>query len=62
MYLCTCVRSYFRQFEDSLEKFQHHVCFYHEPEPAPDRKFPEPEPPQNRPAAKPCSVAQMTLF
>ena len=42
----TCVRTYFRQFVASFKKFQHFVLFYQEPEPAPDKKFPEPEPPK----------------
>ena len=40
----TCVRTYFRPFAVSFKKFQHYVLFYQEPEPAPGRKFPEPEP------------------
>ena len=47
----TCVRTYFRHFVVSFQKFQNHVLFYQEP--APDKKFLEPEPPQNRPAPKP---------
>ena len=58
---CTCVETYFRQFEDSFKIFQHHVLFYQELEPALDRKFPEPEPPQNRPAPKPCSSVAWML-
>ena len=42
----------FRQFVVSFKKFQNYVLFYQEPEPAPDKKFPEPEPPQNRLAPK----------
>ena len=56
----TCVRTYFRQFVVSLKKFQdYYVLFYQKPEPALDKKFPEP--PQNRPAQKPCKqVNKMT--
>ena len=49
----TCVRTYIRQFVVSYKKFQNNVLFYQKPEPAPGRKFTEPEPPQNRPAPKP---------
>ena len=48
----TCTRTYFKQFVVGFKKFQNYVLFYQEPEPAPGRKFPEPEPPQNRPAPK----------
>ena len=48
----TCVRQYFRQFLVSFKKFQNYVLFYQEPETAPDKKFPEPELPQNRPTPK----------
>ena len=51
-YSGTCVKTYFRLFVVSLKKFQHNVLFYQEP--ALGRKFPEPLPPQNRPAPKPC--------
>ena len=54
----TCVRTYFRHFLVSFQKFRNHVLLYQEPEPALDKKFrgPEPELPQNRPAPKPCSL------
>ena len=46
MYTCTgaCVRTYFRQFVVSFNKFQNYVLFYQEPEPKPalDKKFLEP--------------------
>ena len=47
-------RGYFRQFVVSFKKFQKYIFFYREPALALDKKFPEPEPPQNRPAPKPC--------
>ena len=53
--------SYFRHFVVSFQKFQNSVLFYQEPEPAPDKKFPESEPPQNRPAPKPCTVPFYSL-
>ena len=37
-----------------FKKLQNYVLFYQEPEVDPDKKFPEPERPQNRPAPKPC--------
>ena len=53
----TCVKTNFRQFVPvvSFKKFQKYVLFYQEPKTAPDKKFPEPEPPQTRPTPKPCS-------
>ena len=39
----TCVRICFKQFVVSFQKFHNYVLFYQEP-----------EPPQNRPAPKPC--------
>ena len=45
----TCVRTYFCQLIVGLKNVQHYVLFYQ----APCRKFPEPEPPHNRPAQKP---------
>ena len=50
MYWDLHARTCFRQFVFSFQKFQNYVLFYQEPEP--DKKFPEP--PQNRPAPKPC--------
>ena len=50
----TCVSTYFRKFVVTFKKIQDYVLFYKEPEPAaPGRKFPEPEPPQNKLAPKP---------
>ena len=45
----TCVRTYFRPFVVGFKKFQNYFLFNQ----VPDKKFPEPEPPQNRPAPKP---------
>ena len=49
------VKTYFRLFVVSFKKFTNYNLFYQEPEPAPGRKFPEPEPPHNRPAPKHCT-------
>ena len=38
-------RRYFKQFVVSFKKIQNYVLFYQKQEPAPGRKFPEPEPP-----------------
>ena len=52
----TCTGTYgrtcFRQFVVGIHQFQNYVLFYQEP--APDKKFPEPESPLNSPAPKPC--------
>ena len=40
----TDVRTYFRKFVVSFKKLKTYVLFYPEPEPAPDKKFLEPEP------------------
>ena len=61
-----CVKTNKRLFIyfTQLKKIKKYDLFYQEPEPAPGRKFLEPEPPQNRAALKPCYIpySLFTIF